>query len=286
MTPRRSVGLGCAALIVTVATLAGAPAASADTVPYTDMAAHGSVGLCDANGRAVTHGNIHDKPFVWRAVSSTGAPAPYDGDGRKATLVAYQPRSDAYPNQWSGDIMTSSSSYTNPRYPMAQATALDFSLADFLGEFPARWDGYLQLRIYLGAPGQDTLNTSYPATDIKVTGDTWSVVRGASVPCTQGDAKDSETVRTAAVNPPSAGGPHSSAAGAAGTRQKSGTSSQRQTAAAPRPDAHAATARPAAADVPIASTRSGSGWSLVAVFAAAVAGLGGATVWWLRRRVN
>lgn len=268
---RSSAVLGLAIAFV----LAAAPGAFADTAPYTDLAAHGSVGLCDASGHPVTHGNIHDRPFVWRAVSSTPAAAPYDAAGRTATLVAYQPRSDAYPNQWSGDIMTSSSTYTNPRHPMAQASALDFSLADFLNEFPARWDGYLQLRMYLGVPGHETLNSAYPATDIKVTGDTWTVVRGASVTCTDGSARDSETVRTAPAS-------QSAATHGATARGRSGAAADPT-----RPGgANAATSAAAQVDPAAARARSGSSSALPVIGGVLVAVLAGlaATVWQMRRR--
>jgi hypothetical protein len=169
-----------------------APASASQPVPYDDFAAHGSVGLCDKAGHPVRSGSIHDKPFAWLAVSSMPAPAGYGGAGRKATLFIYQPRPHTYAPQWSGDQMTSSSPYTNPRFPMAAASRLDFTLADFIHEFPPRWNGLLQLRMYFGIPGKPTSAETYPATDIKVTGSTWRVVRGASVPCTSGSAVPNE----------------------------------------------------------------------------------------------
>ena len=188
--------LAAVVLVAACAVIVGATtAAASNPVPYTDFQAKGDVGLCDRSGRAVTSGRITDRPFVWFAVSSMPAPQGYAGPGRKATLFIYQPRPSTYPNQWSADQMTSSSPYTNPRYPMAAATVADFSLQDYIAEFPPRWNGLLQLRIYYGAPGKPTWTDTYAATDIKVTGSTWSVVRGGSVPCTKGTAKPNETFR-------------------------------------------------------------------------------------------
>jgi hypothetical protein len=153
------------------------PARAATPVPYSDAQSVGRIVLYDKAGTAVTRGSVHDRPFAWRAVSSFRAPAPYNGAGRKATLLAYQPRQGVQAAEWSGDTMTASAPYQDPAAPTVQATATDFTLADFLGEYPARWDGLLELRIYLGVPNQPTLSDRYATTDIKVTGDTWSVVR-------------------------------------------------------------------------------------------------------------
>jgi hypothetical protein len=199
--PLRALGgRGAAGGVVALASLVLlAPAAHADTsLPYTDPNAVGSIGLCDRAGQPVTHGNIHDKPFVWRAVSSVAAAAPYNASGRTATLFAYQPRVETAPGQWSGELVTASAKYSNPAYPMAQATALDGSLADYLADFPTMLDGLVQLRIYLGAPGQPAYTLKYAATDLKVSGDTWTVARGASVSCTTGSAVSLEALLPAA----------------------------------------------------------------------------------------
>jgi hypothetical protein len=156
------------------------PAGAASAVPYSDPQASGSITLYDKAGKVVTSGNVHDKPFVWKAVSSRKAPAPYDKSGAKATLLAYQPREGAPAPQWSGDSLTASTAYSDLSKPTVQATATDFSLQDFLDEFPARWDGLIQLRIYFGAPDEPTLTSSYATTDIRISGDKWSVVRAGS----------------------------------------------------------------------------------------------------------
>jgi hypothetical protein len=177
---------GSAALAATV--LAVWPAGAAAAVPYTDAQSTGAITLFDRNGQQITHGSISAHPFVSRAVSSVRAPSPYDADGRKATLLAYQPRPGAAPTEWSGDTLTASTTYPDPAHPTATASARDFSLKDYLDTYPARWDGLVQLRLYLGAPNQPTLTRTYATTDIRVDGDTWSVVRAGTAGSAAGGA--------------------------------------------------------------------------------------------------
>jgi hypothetical protein len=192
----RRVRFGAAALTLTAGLVVtgGGVARASEPPPYTDGRAVGFLGFCDRDGNTVTGGSIHDKPFVWRAVTSVPAPAPYDAPGGTATLLGFQPRENVDPGQWSGELLTASARYSNAKYPMAQATDRDFTLADFLGDYPATWDGYVQLRVYLGAPDQPPQSINYSATDIQVTGKTWRVVRGGAVPCTKGDAVSLEAV--------------------------------------------------------------------------------------------
>lgn len=203
------------------------PTAHADTVPYSDSNAVGTIGLCDKTGALVMRGNIHDHPFVVTTVSSEAAPPPYNGKGGKATLLAYQPREGVVPGRWSGDTLTGASEYTNKAHPMAAATFRDFSLADFLDAFPARWDGMIQLRMYLGAPDTPVLNLPYPTTDIKVSGDTWTVVRGGTGDCSVGKAVSNEVAvfGTASPSPSVPTGSTKPGASASSTAQPSTTGS-------------------------------------------------------------
>jgi hypothetical protein len=188
---------------VTIGTVAGRgrSASAADTVPYTDSRSTGFITLYDKAGKPIKSGNIDDHPFVWKAEGSAKALAPYDGTGRKATLYAYQPRQGADPSTWSGDTLTASTDYADPAHPTATASTVDFSLQDYLSEFPARWDGLVQLRIYLGVPGQSTYTVKYASTDLKVTGKTWAVVGGgpgagaggANIPGTAGAVDSAAT---------------------------------------------------------------------------------------------
>lgn len=179
-------------LLALLSVLAWPVSADAVTVPYQDAAVIGGIGLCNKAGQPVSGGSIDDRPFVWRAVSAVPAPDGYAVPGGAATLLAYQPRPNVAASEWNGDTLTATSKYTNVRYPMAQATDQDFTLRDYLNEYKPMVNGLVQLRMYVAAPGQGTLNSAYPATDIVVSGSTWTVVRPTAVPCTAGDAHSSE----------------------------------------------------------------------------------------------
>jgi hypothetical protein len=171
-----------------------AMAHAAPAVPWTDTSVTGFIGLCNSAGQPVDQGSLATAPFVSRAVSSVAAPSPYGEAGRTATLYAFQPRQDTAPGQWSGDMLTASTRYSNPAHPTAQATGGDLSLAGFVSEFPPTWGGLIQLRLYLGAPGQPAQTLSYAATTIKVTGSTWTVVSGGNTSCTTGNATSIESI--------------------------------------------------------------------------------------------
>ena len=265
------------------------PANAVPAVPYSDYSAQGLITLCDRAGHPVTTGQITDKPFVWRAVSSQPASAAYSGHGQTATLLAYQPRPHAYPPQWSGDTLTSSSTYTNPAAPMAQATRLDFTLQDFLHEFPPMMNGFIQLRIYLGIPGKETLTTTYPSADIQVTGSTWTLVDGGHSGCTAGSATASEVVAVASASPHAGTGSaaSSTATTTPGTTPSStATTSSGSSTTTPAGGASGATGPPpgdanqqlgaqAASGSPFAAATSSSFWRPMALAAVllAVAGL-------------
>lgn len=180
----RHIGFSMVALVAFVAAVAVVsfrvfPAQAAGvTAPYEDKQATGFLTLYDKNGTAIKSGSVTDKPFVWKAAGSQAAAAPYDKTGHKATLMAYQPREGVQPSDWSGDTLTASTAYADVKHPAAQATADDFTLKDFLDEFPPKWDGMVELRLYLSAPGVQAQSTGYASTDIKVTGTTWVVIGG------------------------------------------------------------------------------------------------------------
>lgn len=257
------------AVVAAVVPASAAPAsASTSALPYTDPDAVGFVALCDRAGHAVTGGSIHTRPFVWRAISSAPPPAGYGVTGRSATLFAFQPRQDVPAGNWSGAPLTASARYTSRTAPMAAATQADDSLADYMGDFAPKWDGLLELRMIDGAPNEPPDTLQYAATDIKVTGDTWSVVRGGTLPCDSGKAESLESLvglaaATAHATPPSAA-----------SKRGRGTASP---TAAPRPTASAATtggatATAAATDAshPASSTRRRTGLVTVVLVAAAL----------------
>ena len=187
------------ARLAAVAALAVGPvllptAAHADGAPFKDTTAKGYLALCDSKGKPLTSGSVTAKPFADFAISSVAAPTGYGvQDQAKGTLYAYQPQKGLDPGYWSGTMLTASSFYNNQAHPMAQGTLLDYSLADFLSIYPARWDGLVQLRMFLGAPGKPTITTPYPATTIKVEGESWHVVDGGPpIACNVGEATSIE----------------------------------------------------------------------------------------------
>jgi hypothetical protein len=172
------------AVVMASAALAWAvPAgAHASTRPYRDSGAIGSITLCGRNGAQLTSGSVSAKPFAWRAVDTTPSPAGYRTGGT-ATLYAFQPRLGVDPGDWSGEQLTASSHYSSIAHPTAAATYADGTLASFLGDYPARWNGYVELRMYLGAPGQVPSTVSYDAADLQVSGGTWRLLDGGPNDC-------------------------------------------------------------------------------------------------------
>jgi hypothetical protein len=177
---RRVAILGLLALVLSLASVpvvrSAPPVSAAPAVPYTDPASDGYIGLCNQQGQQITSGSVSAAPFVWRAVSSQPAPAPYNGAGGTAILTAYLPMQGLPPGDWSGEQLTASSRYSNPQVPMAQATAKDVPLQDFLEDYPPEWDGFIQLRLFLGAQDQPAYVQRYPALNLEISGNAWTAV--------------------------------------------------------------------------------------------------------------
>ena len=296
----RGVWASVVALAVAASIVAGwSPRfAAADSVPYTDPAANGIIGLCNQSGQPITTGSVNDKPFVWAALSSVAAQAPYNGDGRTATLYAYQPRPGVPPGLWSGFQMTAASRYTNPSHPMAQATQRDFTISDLMAAFPPLLDGFYQLRLILGAAGQPAFRLGYPATDIKVSGGTWTVIRGGNVACNASTATSAEALLPPgsytspdAPTPSSTGAhvgsssPAAATSGTAGPKPASGLSSG-PTGAGGANDSSSALpgSRAAGASNNSASSNGGNAGATIAVGVAALGLIGAAILIWRRRR--
>jgi hypothetical protein len=163
----------------TAAIMLTACGSSDNGIPYEDKGSQGRLAFYDAGGRRITSGNIDDKPFAHFAVSTEKAPPPYDKPGRKAALLAFQPRQGIDPAKWGGDFLTGSTSYVDAGHPTASGTGEDISLANFIAEYPPQWDGLIQLRMYLGAPQQPGLTEHYAAAEIRVKDKTWTLVRAA-----------------------------------------------------------------------------------------------------------
>ena len=204
--------------------LNGAAAAATTTVPYTDPSAVGSIGLCNQAGQQITSGSISTTPFAWRAVSTQPAQAPYNNAGRTATLLAYLPLQALPAGDWSGEEMTSSSSYTNPANPMAAATDGDQSLQSFIEAYPPKWDGFVQLRMYLSTANHQAYEAQYPTLNIQVTGDTWQAVGGSPVNCDSGTAVSIETVLLPASTTTTTSTPSTTTTAASGSGTGKGAS--------------------------------------------------------------
>jgi hypothetical protein len=261
----------------------GQSAALAGGTPYTDNQVRGYITFYDKSGAAVTTGDVATRPFVWRAVGSEAAPEPYNGDGRKAALLAFVPRENVNVEDWSGDLLVQSTDYTDAAHPKAQATNEDFSLADFFDNLPPRWEGYVQIRMFYAMPDAPAVTKGYAATNIQVTGTTWTVVGGgpaveeASPPAPQSSAGSVGVPGGATAGPGDAASPTPSASATGGAGGSSGGS----------PAAGASGADPQAVPVSAQSQRSGSRggvWLVTAVVVALMSGGGLVVVAVARRR--
>ena len=159
------------------------------TVPYDDPQSGGSITLCSLDGQAVTEGSVDDKPFAGIALGSTGLPADLDPTGAVATLYAYQPREGVSASEFSGTAITAAGLLAEPDRPAALITENAWSIGDFVAAFPADFDGYVQLRLYLGTPAVGTLSDQpYDTADLRVDGDRWELVQGGTAACTGAEA--------------------------------------------------------------------------------------------------
>lgn len=170
-------------VLVAGASLPMVRAGADQPAPFADPNAKGFVALCDQRGNAVTGGRVDARPFVWKAVSSSTPPSGYLGKGENAVLTVYQARDGVDPGNWNGDQLTGASYFTNPKLPTAQATYADLSLAVIVREFPPTWDGLYQLRMAFAKTDYGNYSATYPATVIKVSGNSWHVVSGGTLPC-------------------------------------------------------------------------------------------------------
>lgn len=148
----------------------GAPEA-----PYTDASATGRLTLCDADGAAVASGSTTDQPFATTVVAPTAATGGYDVDGKAAVLFAYQPRPGVGSDEWSGLQLTAPTAYDDASRPTATVSAQATTLGQFLAGYPAVADGFVQLRVVLGAPGASASPT-YDSLDLHIDGDRWEAV--------------------------------------------------------------------------------------------------------------
>jgi hypothetical protein len=236
----RSVTGTLLAAVAGVALLTSAPPAAAEQVPYTDERSTGALTLCDSTGHELRAGALTARPLAARVVGGTAAPTTYAGGRATATLYGYQPRQGLDPAQWSGELLTGASRFADPHHPAVAVLPEDTTLGQYVADFPPSWDGLVQLRVYLGAPGAPLLSQRYDSADLRVTGGSWALVRGGGGSCAGARAVAVATLlgvqassvpstpatpaRGAAVRPPSSSG---------GSSTGSGSSAESSSAAVP-----------------------------------------------------
>jgi hypothetical protein len=206
-------------------------AGATPAVPYTDPNAVGYVGICNQQNQQITSGSIHSTPFAWKVVSSLPAPKAVSGAGRTSALYAYQPIKGLPSGYWSGVQITDSSVYADPAHPTAVSTAKDTPLSQFLVVFPPKWDGFVQLRLFLDAPGVQPAVLTYPALNLNISGDTWQAMGGGSVDCSSGQAVSKAVeLPSASAAPTGSAASSSSQSSATGSGSASGSGAKSGTA--------------------------------------------------------
>lgn len=276
LTFRRTTVSVAAAL----AALAVAPAAHA-SAPYADPHARGGMTFCDSKGRAITSGPYGSGPFAAKVVTDFVPPAPYDGPQGLAALYVYNPRPATDPGQWSGEILTASSHYTDRRHPSAEVIDGDVSMHDIRETFPPQVGDLLQMRMYYSYPGRPAFRTDYAAVDIHMRPGGWVLDDPAQLSCTSGTAVSRGR---SLPTPPPASAP-GSPGGAADP--KSGGPSAHATAAGAGGDAAAGYAGSASAPGTSSSSSSaadGTSARLLGGLAAALLAAGSVVALRLRRR--
>lgn len=157
-------------------------------VPYDDPQSVGLLTLCSADGTPLTGGSVDDRPFAAAVLGDSALPAEVDPAGAVATLFAYQPREGVGTEEFSGVALTAATVLADPDRPAVPVTPDSWSVGDFVTAYPATWDGFVQLRLYLGTPQAGTLSDRpYDTADLRVDGDRWELVRGGSASCADPD---------------------------------------------------------------------------------------------------
>ncbi len=211
----RSLAVGAAASIVVagVSALAGGGVAFAaggggPTPPWESSispAPSGFIAFYNAMGEEVTGGNLTASGLGAYAVASTAAPSGYT----KATLFVYTPVSGENPGLWSGEQISSSTSFPNTAAPGPLGTTTDpvesnpgtdTSLTSYISAFPntqtaSGYVGLYDVRLKVTGPGLPALSTYWDTViSVNTTAGTWSV-----------DYPDytQNTTTTLSANPPS-----------------------------------------------------------------------------------
>lgn len=176
--------LVAAVVVVAVVVVVLVRGAGTETVPYADPASSGLLTLCDAKGNQVTGGKVTDKPLAPFVLGSTplDSQVPADSVGF-GTLYGYQPREGVEPLEFSGAPIGGPEAFTDHARPATRVVKDGYSLADFTSIYPATLDGYVQLRLITSVDGFGAFADAYDTADIKIDGDSWTVVRGGNASC-------------------------------------------------------------------------------------------------------
>jgi hypothetical protein len=181
---RRRVLVPAAVVVAVVAVLASVAAVwlrhGTDVAPYDDPSATGRLTLCDPQGHPVTSGSVEAQPLAATVVGATSANV---GDGVVATLYAYQPREGTGPSEWNGIPLTAPGAVADPAHPVLEPGGDSVLLSQFLGGYPAAWDGWVQLRLVVGSADAGAVTSSYDALDLHVDGDRWTAVDPGTASC-------------------------------------------------------------------------------------------------------
>lgn len=150
--------------------------------PYTDPSAVGHLTICTGDGKAVTSGST-TQPLGAVVVSDAAAPAAYAGNGHTAALMVYQPRKGVGADEWTGLQLNAATGYDSTDHPSTTLDASSTTIGQFVRGYPAVDDGWLQLRLVLGASGAAQGRASYAAGDLHVDGTTWTLSDPGTAPC-------------------------------------------------------------------------------------------------------
>jgi len=177
--------IAAAVVVVLVAVLAVTWSVTRkDVVPYDDPQSSGLLTLCDESGNQVTKGSVKDKPFAPIVLGSTPVDQKVAADAAvNATLFGYQPRESVDPVEFSGSPIGGPVPFVNHDRPATRVVKDAWSIGNFVEVFPAKFKGYVQLRLITSTTGIGALTNAYDTADIKVDGDSWHVVRGGNASC-------------------------------------------------------------------------------------------------------
>jgi hypothetical protein len=146
---RGTLGLVAAAVVVVLVAVVAIAwnVTRKDVVPYDDPQSSGLLTLCDESGRQVTKGSVDDTPFAPIVLGETPVDARVPADAVvNATLYGYQPREAVDPQEFSGSPIGGPVPFVDHQRPATRVVKDAWSISNFVEVFPAKDDGYVQLR--------------------------------------------------------------------------------------------------------------------------------------------